>query len=546
MKCMMSFVGLLCCCLIVSAQVTVSPAVVHFDTVVQGVPDSVLITFTNNTQRILNVQDVEFYHSDAFSVKDSAFSVNANGGSHGVWVYCNPRHNVDHSDWLLVKSSSHHEVPHAYFEAVGKYPEAYYASTQNLYNHDLFTALHNLVSTGTASLTYNNARDAMYMNIDNQRLNGQGATVNTIECAYTGYLAVGYTSRTDAQNNYGLNTEHTMPQSFFSSTLPELSDLHHLFVVTATSNTERGNNPFGTVANPSWQQGGSLSNGNLFEPRDSQKGPSARALLYFKTRYQDYQGFICGMEATLRQWNNDFAPTLVQKNRNDEIAILQHNRNPYVDHPEFMDRMKDFCSSPSDDSAAVVWWVTDTLDFGELLLGDSLDGYLAFSNQGNELLTMGNLGTNDSDFTLLGSGNYSIASDSIVVMPIRYRPRQATGITSTTMSFMTNDLNNNVVAVTLIGKSVLSGGEEAAQNLPIQVWPNPVQDKVNLKMPKGWSGTAQIQIFDLTGRRVSEMKFPIGRQQVEIDVANLPQGPYVLSVISGRGGATTQLITVAR
>lgn len=40
---------------------------------------------------------------------------------------------------------------------------------------------------------------------------------------------------------------------------------------------------------------------------------------------------------TLVKWNEEFAVTDFEKRRNDRVQELQCNRDPFIDHPEFVD-----------------------------------------------------------------------------------------------------------------------------------------------------------------------------------------------------------------
>ncbi|MGP3427009.1 endonuclease [Escherichia coli] len=44
-----------------------------------------------------------------------------------------------------------------------------------------------------------------------------------------------------------------------------------------------------------------------------------------------------GALCTLVAWNDKFAVTAFEKRRNDRVQELQGNRNPFIDHPEFVD-----------------------------------------------------------------------------------------------------------------------------------------------------------------------------------------------------------------
>jgi endonuclease I len=112
--------------------------------------------------------------------------------------------------------------------------------------------------------------------------------------AYLGTDAVSYVSRSDLFNNYDVNCEHTFPQGNFNQNLPMRSDIHHLFPTDVDANSTRGSLRFGNVVSGvDWSEGGSQrglngSGEQVFEPRDGQKGMSARGILYFLARYQNY------------------------------------------------------------------------------------------------------------------------------------------------------------------------------------------------------------------------------------------------------------------
>jgi hypothetical protein len=218
----------------------------------------------------------------------------------------------------------------------------YYDAVIDLSGQQLYTALHSLIATNTYS-SYDGAKVELYQNLDN--VNGN------VTCIYTGqvyYVGYSYTGSTDP------NTEHTYAQSWFSS--PESSikkaDLHHLFPTNSVVNSSRGNYPLFTVANHAsanvyytytpWQSyRGQCSTGyTVFEPADESKGDIARALLYFNTRYYDtLTQQNVNMTPVLAQWSYFDPPDQVEIARNQGIYEFQGNRNPYVDHPEFVGRI---------------------------------------------------------------------------------------------------------------------------------------------------------------------------------------------------------------
>ena len=526
---------------IVTAQIAVSPAIINFFTVFEGTPKTEMVTITNFTSTPFVVTDIDFFHGDAFDIQDTAFTIPP-GGNHVVAVTCDPHQNVKYADWMLIKSSSHPYVPNAFTFAFVRYTDPYYDATQDKYNEDLKTELRNIVSTGYVALGYNDARDKLFMNVDNQAFNGQGASQNTLECVYTGYLAVGYANRGDAQTNYNLNTEHTVPQSLFSSNPPMYSDLHHLFVATAAANSERSNNPFGVVSNPTWSQGGSKSNGNIFEPRDQQKGVVARACFYFLTRYQDYGGFICGMEPILRTWHGAFQPDSVAIHRNDLVQVYQQNRNPFVDHPGFVDRIASFCSTNNGNPNPIAWWISDTLNFNSVSNGSAQDGYFAIVNQGTNTLNLSNFSVSGTDFMIMGSPLSAVPKDSIRLIQLFFTPSANNQNYSATLTFNTDDPNAPNVSVQLIGNSFPVSVEQPSVLTGLKVFPQPAHDFVKLSLPEGLTENTHFSIWNLTGQQVSNGEIPAGQIQFGMNLAKFSKGSYFLKLQNGSAVFTQKIM----
>ncbi len=219
----------------------------------------------------------------------------------------------------------------------------YYDGVINLTGQQLFNGLRTLISTNTNS-SYDTSKEVLFQTLDN--------TGGNVTCVYTGQVYnVGY-NYTGSDNP---NTEHTYAQSWFNGTdtSKKKSDLHHLFVTNSVVNSSRGNYPLYTVAshsaatvyyaNTPWQsyRGYSIGGQMVFEPADQFKGNIARALLYFYTRYAN-ESLVqqnVDMLPVLVQWNSFDPPDAAERTRNTGVYNYQNNRNPYVDHPEFVGRI---------------------------------------------------------------------------------------------------------------------------------------------------------------------------------------------------------------
>ena len=165
------------------------------------------------------------------------------------------------------------------------------------------------------------------------------------------------------------NREHTFPKSYWgggtSSSDTMYTDLFHLYPADSKVNTERNNNPYGKVSTPTWtsQNGSKLGpcalagyTGTVFEPIDAYKGDLARNYFYMATRYEnriaswetlttegdailDGTSFPCfepWFLNMLLSWNTLDPVSQKEIDRNNAVYAIQGNRNPFIDHPEYV------------------------------------------------------------------------------------------------------------------------------------------------------------------------------------------------------------------
>ncbi len=154
----------------------------------------------------------------------------------------------------------------------------------------------------------------------------------------------------------GWNREHMWPQSLFGSASPMVSDLWIVYPTDAKVNEYRGNWPLGDVSTPAITSlNGSMLGpcsdagyaGTAFEPIDAFKGDMARSTFYVSTRYYtEAVGWSSGYSSsgadllpwantTYLAWHADDPVSRKEQLRNGAIYVIQNNRNPFVDHPEF-------------------------------------------------------------------------------------------------------------------------------------------------------------------------------------------------------------------
>ncbi len=191
-----------------------------------------------------------------------------------------------------------------------------------------------------------------------------------------------------AGGNGPYNREHTWPKSYGfpndNARNYPYTDCHHLFLCNNGYNSSRGNKPFDSCAtscsekptvanggqggpgtgypgNSNWTTGS--GNSGRFEVWIGRRGDVARAMFYMDVRYEggvhgntaaaepdlvltDNMPAIrtgsgnvahMGRLSTLLEWHNQDPVDDKERARNDAVFEFQGNRNPFIDHPEWVD-----------------------------------------------------------------------------------------------------------------------------------------------------------------------------------------------------------------
>ncbi len=240
-------------------------------------------------------------------------------------------------------------------------PSGYY-NTATGTGYTLKTQLYNKIKVQTV-LSY----DALWTTYATSDRDNQYENDNTILDIYsenpTGPDPVTYNYITNqcgsASQSNCYNREHIVPQSIYNSASPMVSDAHFIPPVDGTVNTLRSNNPHGNVATAtSTTLNGSKSGtsavpgytGTVFEPLNEFKGDIARMYFYFATRYENTvasyvfdmfngtsnQVFTTPFLNMLITWHNQDPVSAREIVRNNAIYARQNNRNPFIDHPEYV------------------------------------------------------------------------------------------------------------------------------------------------------------------------------------------------------------------
>jgi len=451
-------------------------------------------------------------------------------------------------------------------------PPGYYNTTSGLTCGSLKTALSNIISTGQVTLVYgqldntqmpivdtirtDDGTDFMIWDIYSNNNTGPEPYIFNSTQIYPGGFCGATTPTSDG---VCWNKEHTFPKAWFASAYPAYADL---FIVRPTDyrlNAKRVNAPYATVGSATYQFPGvgvypgypmppnpvldKLGPSNAvgvtipvaWEPSDAVKGDLARGYFYILTRYQnDLAGWVTansgtGIEkvvdaantiypsfnlpylAMLYHWHVNDPVDAKEINRNDLIYTQQNNRNPYVDHPEFVAlawqctgvipvTVTDFVAQKNNASVLLRWYATFETSFKQFEIERSTDA---------------------SNFNKIGQvegrnlANYSFTDENLPTRSIVYYRLKMIDIDGkfTYSKTIAIRLNNNF-------SNAL-------------VYPNPTAGNLTIKLLEELASNSVLQVTDITGRKVKEENIKGGAFSIDLDVHALPEGRYFIRIFNG-------------
>jgi len=253
-------------------------------------------------------------------------------------------------------------------------PDGYYSDAEGLTGENLKTELYNIIKDHN-SQSYN----ALWTHFESTDAKDNGKVWDMYSDVPGGTPPYEYEFGTHQCGNYSAegdcyNREHSFPGSWFNDGSPMDTDMFHIVPTDGWVNNKRGNLPYGETSSASWtsengSKKGSCSytgyNGTIFEPIDEYKGDFARGYLYMVTRYEGqvggwssemldgtaYPAFEEWAINMLIEWHNDDPVSQKELDRNNAIHDIQNNRNPFIDHPEYVE---DIWGDPNPDDAPVI------------------------------------------------------------------------------------------------------------------------------------------------------------------------------------------------
>ncbi|MDP4552216.1 endonuclease [Alkalihalobacillus macyae] len=230
-------------------------------------------------------------------------------------------------------------------DGTSPYDSTYYQSAMGKTGNALKAELHMIIDDHK-ELSYSNVWDALRVTDEDP------SNPNNVILLYSGR------SQSKYQNGGNVddwNREHVWAKSHgdFGTAMGPGTDVHHLRPTDVSVNGTRGNLDFDNGGSPQPEAPGNYYDSDSWEPRDSVKGDVARMIFYMAVRYEGDSGELdlevndfvnngsapyMGKVSVLKAWNEMDPVDSFEENRNNVIYDqYQYNRNPFIDHPEWVE-----------------------------------------------------------------------------------------------------------------------------------------------------------------------------------------------------------------
>lgn len=232
-------------------------------------------------------------------------------------------------------------------------PEGYYSSLKGKKGAELKTAIHDIIKKANV-LSYGSGNRKTWWGFWSTDRDERGYFIDRYSAESEWEM-----STSQGAAGAGMNIEHSFPKSWWGKTeVQAYKDLYNLMPCKSKINSTKSNYPMGKVVSGDkgngWTKVGKGTDGKWYwEPADPWKGDFARGYMYMATAYQDYnwvgeqalQILQQGAYPTLQkwayklyiQWAKADKPDALEIKRNNDVAKIQENRNPYVDFPNLME-----------------------------------------------------------------------------------------------------------------------------------------------------------------------------------------------------------------
>ncbi|MBC8375015.1 MAG: endonuclease [FCB group bacterium] len=291
-------------------------------------------------------------------------------------------------------------------------PDGYYTPAEGLNGPSLKAALNSIIS-GHTSFPYTDFQTDCWDIL--KETDKDPNNPDNVILLYTGWSV---NAAQEYNNENGWSREHVWAKSrgiyytgFGSEDDVAATDVHHLRPADITVNSARNNRWFDYCSIPYIDDGdttGSFTSTDqewVWQPRAEVVGDVARMMFYMATRYEGVDSEpdlelinyfpndrytnepVFAKLSTLLAWHSIDPVDEFEQNRNNVIYGYQGNRNPFIDHPEYVNLLWNGETVVSFDVSATAVYedngtfnVDVTIDYPDSISATSVDVDLQYTN----------------------------------------------------------------------------------------------------------------------------------------------------------------------
>jgi endonuclease I len=432
---------------------------------------------------------------------------------------------------------------------VGYYNNAYNGAVPKTCA-DLKTALFGIVSTDTTYVAYNSADGSFDTQDGVNNFDVHRNDANTADIIWDMYtdnptgpelytFSVGTNqcgSSFPPEVGACYNREHAFPRSWFGDDFHIRGDLHNVYATDGESNARHANWPYAEVGAASWAspagaKQGNCSfpgyNGTVFEVIDEYKGDFARTMFFMVTAYENlmpaWKNFSNADSVldgntwpsldnwAIQQWYKwHIQDPVSQKEitRNDSVYRVQNNRNPFIDHPEYVAliwqctgllpvTLTDFTATKNNAAVLLQWNVAAEKDLKQYEVERSIDA-VSFATAGV--------------VTAQNKSSYFLTDNNFPdVKTVFYRLKM--------MDIDGRFTYSKTVSVQL-----------TKRNQAISIYPNPAVNEINVVLQEPLQVNSFVKITDIAGKELLNQKISGIQSNIRLKVNGLPAGRYFVFV----------------
>jgi endonuclease I len=433
-------------------------------------------------------------------------------------------------------------------------PSGYYNSAGNNTCAALKTALKSIITNGNIPQTYTALWTQYQLTDIKPRTIGTGST-NVIYDIYSAkpgsvdpYQFTPITNQCGTYNSEAdcYNREHSVPISWFgspsTSTPGTATDYLFIFPTDGHVNGKRANFIYGEVASASFisLNGSKLGSssfagltGTVFEPIDSFKGDVARAFLYFVTRYQDdiptwssiteaAQAFDNNTFPSVKinylklmlKWHNLDPVSQKEKDRNNGAYSFQGNRNPFIDSPQYVNRIwNNLCPGLAALPVNIVSF-SGKLISNKVILNWEVENEINVNRYEIERSFTGTDYSLITSIKAINNRNYSVTdfAENNKGKRVYYRIKK-----------VDNDGRFSYSEIFTL---------HIPFNTKFNIYPNPASDFIHVQLNNNSNNLIAVEVSDLLGKIIIRSNYTSNNGVVDIATKSLPTGTFMVKLTS--------------